>query len=526
MDRTGKSAFLRFGRIGFIFLVWLITGLACNYPQPAAQPSNLPGDALRKTLSAQGSAAGSPIAVITTTPLSGNPAVTGTSSPPSPGGIFEYTTRPGDTLTGLQSRFATPLEQYLVSQGLPVTGYLPGGGLLTIPDVLSDISALTPASLLLPDSEAINSPTSAGFDVNQFVQDAGGFLSSYQEIVDGSPASGAEIVQRVAIESSVSPRLLLAFLEFRTDPSGQGTGWVYGQPRPGANLDNPLGFAVPGRKGLYQEMVMAATHLNIGYYGWREGTNVEIRYSDGKTARLHPLLNPGSAGLQNLFAKLYEPGPWQEALYGQENFIARYLQMFGDPWQRAARIDPLLPESLSQPVLELPFAPGERWSFSGGPHPAWNTGSPRGALDFSPVTGEATCAVSKAWARASAPGVVTRASHNVVALDLDGDGNEQTGWVLVYVHLANKGLINEGSFVSLDDPLGHPSCERGQSTGKHVHLARKYNGEWLSVNGPVPFILSGWQAVAGPHDYQGDLIKGDQVVNANVSGARISIIQR
>jgi hypothetical protein len=122
--------------------------------------------------------------------------------------------------------------------------------------------------------------------------------------------------------------------------------------------------------------------------------------------------------------------------------------------------------------------------------------------------------------------VIVRAAHNVVALDLDGDGNEGTGWVLVYVHLATSELIQDGSVVSLDDPLGHPSCERGKSTGKHVHLARKYNGEWLSAGSPVPFILSGWQVVVGERNYQGDLVKGAQVISANPSGARQSVIQR
>jgi LasA protease len=136
------------------------------------------------------------------------------------------------------------------------------------------------------------------------------------------------------------------------------------------------------------------------------------------------------------------------------------------------------------------------------------------------------CAVSKAWARASAPGVIARAAYNVVALDMDGDGFEQTGWVLVYVHLASSELVEEGKVVTVDEALGHPSCERGQSTGKHVHLARKYNGEWLSSDGALPFILSGWRVVAGPSNYQGTLVQGDQVVSANPSGARSSIINR
>jgi LasA protease len=526
MARLNTARCSRFERIGLFLLLVILPGLACNYPSPSDTGSNLPGAALRQTLSSEETASG--ILMPTITGVSGEhtPPATEIPTPYSDIDIFYYTTRSGDTLDGLQARFAAPLEQYLVSQGLPTAGFIPIGVELAIPNVLDPGKDLTPASLLLPDSEAIYSPTSTDFNVRQFVQDAGGYLNAYQENVDGIPMSGAEIVQRVANESSVNPRLLLAFLEFRTDPQRTGTGWVTGQPAPGSNLNTPLGFAVPGHYGLYQKLVMAATHMNIGYYGWREGTNIELRYANGKTARIHPLLNPGSAGLQNLFAKLYEPGPWQEALYGQENFMTRYQQMFGDPWQRAAMIGPLLPDGLTQPVLELPFAAGERWSLSGGPHPAWNTGSPRGALDFSPVTGEAVCAVSKAWATASTPGTVVRAAYNVVALDMDGDGLEQTGWVLVYVHLAGRELVEQGKTVAQDEPLGHPSCERGQSTGKHVHIARKYNGEWLAADSPIPFVLSGWKVEAGPRNYEGNLVNGDEVVSANPSGTRSSVFSR
>jgi hypothetical protein len=53
-------------------------------------------------------------------------------------------------------------------------------------------------------------------------------------------------------------------------------------------------------------------------------------------------------------------------------------------------------------------------------------------------------------------------------------------------------MIAEGTLVEQGDALGHPSCEGGRSTGKHVHLARKYNGEWIAADGPIPFVLSGW----------------------------------
>jgi len=54
----------------------------------------------------------------------------------------------------------------------------------------------------------------------------------------------------------------------------------------------------------------------------------------------------------------------------------------------------------------------------------WISGTPRGALGLSPITGGHPCDVSPTWATASAPGLVVRAADNAVALDLDGDGRE------------------------------------------------------------------------------------------------------
>ena len=126
----------------------------------------------------------------------------------------------------------------------------------------------------------------------------------------------------------------------------------------------------------------------------------------------------------------------------------------------------------------------------------------------------------------SASGTIVRAADNAVALDLDGDGRESTGWVLVYLHLAEDGLILPGAQVVTGSPLGHPSCEGGRSTGKHVHLARKFNGEWLEADGPVPMVLSGWQAVADERNYYGSLLRGEEVVTSDSSGRSGSTIMR
>jgi murein DD-endopeptidase MepM/ murein hydrolase activator NlpD len=456
------------------------------------------------------------------TPISAEYPLSATSPTPypaSPGVFYDYASRSGDTLEALAGRFGVEPNQITSVQPIPRTGFISPGQILSIPNAL-DSEALSPATLLLPDSELVYSPSALDFDTAAYVAQAGGHLSSYQETLPtGDVLSGAAIVQRVATELSVNPRLLLALLEYRS-------GWVFGMPANETARIYPIGFQIPGRSGLYQEVMVAATQLNLAYYGWRGGTFMELRFSNGEKLRLDPTLNAGTVALLHLFALLTRRTGWLEALYRPNGFASRYTQMMGDAWGRASAVEPLFPAGLEQPALELPFAPGEPWSLTAGPHEAWNAGTPRGALDFSPVTGEPVCAVSRAWATASAVGVIARSAEHAVALDLDSDGYEATGWVLVYYHLAGDDIVKFGRRVRLDDPLGHPSCEGGRATGKHVHLARKYNGEWLAADGPLPFVLGGWRAYAAERDYHGRLVNGEQVVTSDPGGGFSSSISR
>ena len=428
---------------------------------------------------------------------------------------FLYATRSGDTLTALALRFGVEASQILADTPLTPTGYLPIGLVLRIPNVLEE---MTPSGELLPDSEVVYSPASEDFDVTAFIASAGGYLSRFREALeDGTELSGAEVVQRVAVENSINPRLLLALLEFRA-------GWVYGIPQDADARTYPLGFSIPDRPGLYQELSVASSQLARGYYGWRLGSLTETRPDDGGTVRWNPKLNAGSVAVLHVFALLSGTNRWLDQVVGPQAFPALYTAMFGEV--RARVIDPLLPPDLAQPTLELPFAAGEGWSLTAGPHPAWTAGTPRGALDLSPITAEDPCAVSFRWVIASAPGVIARARDNAVVLDLDGDGRESTGWVLQYYHLAEAGMIAPGTRVAAGDRLGHPSCEGGRSTGKHVHVVRRYNGEWLAADGPVPFVLSGWRAVADARNYYGELVRGAERVTSDSSGQQGSTIWR
>jgi LysM repeat protein len=427
-----------------------------------------------------------------------------------------YWTQPGDTLYALAVRFGVSPDQ--IGPAQPASVLLLPGQQLTIPNLLGDPPY---PSALLPDSTVIYSPEAAGFSIDAYISQMGGYLSTYREEVESDEwLSGSEIVRRVALETSVNPKVLLAFLEFRS-------GWVRGQPADPSQVDYPIGFCVPGYQGLYLELSLAAKHLNIGYYGWREGTLTELVFPDYSRVRISPGLNAGSVAMQTLTSKFYrQQGDWLEALHGSQSLLALYGQMFGNPWLSATRVEPLFPPGLVQPTLELPFAAGALWSLTAGPHLAWNTGTPRGALDFAPITGELPCTVSNAWVTAPAPGLVVRSERGVVALDLDGDGLEQTGWVLVFMHVAEQDRVAPGTWVETNAPLGHPSCEGGQATGTHVHLARKYNGEWLAAGGPLPMVLSGWVAHAGEKPYDGTLEKDGKIVSARPDGSSGSTIIR
>lgn len=513
-----------------ILLFCVLPILACNFPFPMrspGQPLNL-----QNTLTAmavQQPEIETPIPdheedqssnVEDLTPIA-QAGITSVQKPEPPlldadGNYYTYQSQPGDTLLAVAKRFGVETSRILISEPLQEEVLLPPGTELAIPNQLGDPSY---AEILLPDSEVVNSPSTLTLNIKEFINDAGGYLNEHQEMVNGRWMSGVDIVTKVSFENSINPRLLLALLEMRS-------GWVYGDLVDSEQLAYPVGFYVPDYKGLYYELVLTATHLGVGYYGWRSGDKVSLSFQDGGWLRLGPGLNPGTVALQTMLSKISTRDEWQKILYADNEFSELYARMFGDPWSRTAISETLLPADLVQPELELPFLPGERWSFTGGPHRSWNAGSPRGALDFSPVTGEPACTTSRAWVTASASGVITRVGDNVLALDLDGDGQEQTGWVLVYLHIVTEDDTLVGKSVAVDDQLGHPSCERGNSTGTHVHIARKYNGEWIPAGEPIPFTLGGWETQVGQRNYQGSLTKGDQTIIANPGGPSSSLIIR
>jgi len=74
--------------------------------------------------------------------------------------------------------------------------------------------------------------------------------------------------------------------------------------------------------------------------------------------------------------------------------------------------------------------------------------------------------------------------------------------------------------------IGHPSCEGGPASGTHLHIARKYNGEWIGAAGPLPFKMDGWTPHTGFRPYEGTLNREGQVVVASPYTPADSFISR
>jgi murein DD-endopeptidase MepM/ murein hydrolase activator NlpD len=150
--------------------------------------------------------------------------------------------------------------------------------------------------------------------------------------------------------------------------------------------------------------------------------------------------------------------------------------------------------------------------------------APWAALDFAPPSEAGGCGISTEPTTAVADGLVVRDGNGILVLDLDQDGDEHTGWVVFYLHIANKGRVPVGTTVRAGDPLGFPSCEGGRSTGTHIHIARKFNGEWIIADGVIPFDMGGWTPLRGEEPYEGWLVRDDVMVLANVNPDNRSVI--
>jgi len=424
----------------------------------------------------------------------------------------EYTVQPGDTLSGIATANGISLEMLLSANNFPDPNALSVGQVINLPAPPKD---QTPDFKIIPDSRLVRAPGSKSFDVDSFVRQQPGYIHLATDVVSDQLLTASEVVQRVSLEYSVDARLLLALLEYKsswlTQLEHDDTAKLY----PMEGQASPPGF---DRFGLYRQLAWAANQLNAGYYGWKYRAWTTVEFEDGIRLLYAPGLNAGTVAVQYFLSQNTSYASWEQSV-SVAGLYRTYVAYFGDPFSSV--IDPLIPPSLFQPTLTLPFLQGQTWLFTGGWHGGWGSGSAWSAVDFAPPDdhpeGSPLCYISDNWATAVAPGVIARSREGSVILDLDMDGDESTGWTILYLHMATDGRAPEGATVSPGDLIGKPSCEGGFSNATHIHIARRYNGEWIPVFCDLcqpgfetpPFVMSGWTFYGLTNqEYQGYMTNG------------------
>ncbi len=372
-----------------------------------------------------------------------------------------------------------------------------------------------PSFEIIPDSELVFSPSTVGFNLHSFIQSNDGFLKDYEEEVNGAKLDGSEILARISREYSLNPCLLLAVLEYQSH-------WVT-QRDTKLQPDNPLVLQDEAQRGLYHQLSWAANTLNRGYYLHRVNALKQFTARDGQVIIPSPAISSGTISVEYLFSQLLGFHDWELAV-SPLGFYTVYDHLFGDPFAEAIAV--LLPVDLKQPTMQLPFAAGEVWNFTSGPHSAWGDGAAWAALDFAPPGQRYGCFESYDWVLAVADGLIVRAENGMVVLDLDGDGYEQTGWTVLYQHIAAQDRVPYGTQVEAGDHIGHPSCEGGPASGSHVHLARRYNGEWIPADQNLPFNLDGWISHGIGKEYDGTLTRNGIIIEAHAYYAPQNQIER
>src|SRR5512139_4094785 len=162
------------------------------------------------------------------TPLAAAAAL-GTSEPTplptrpnfKPGELVDYTAQTGDTVPALAARFNTTVSEIMQANPLIPTDAttMPPGLPMKIPIYFRSLWG-SPLQII-PDSAFVNGPAQIGFNTSAYVTTQPGWLEGYWTYAAGRNRTGAEIVDYIAANWSISPRLLLAILEYKAGALSQ-----------------------------------------------------------------------------------------------------------------------------------------------------------------------------------------------------------------------------------------------------------------------------------------------------------------
>ncbi|HEY3418134.1 MAG TPA: LysM peptidoglycan-binding domain-containing protein [Armatimonadota bacterium] len=209
--------------------------------------------------------------------------------------VETYTIQAGDTLAKIAQRYQVSLQALLAVNPSANPDLVYAGTVLTIPTPSPDDDSSS--FKVIPDSELVYGPRAADFDTAGFIKKSGGLLATYHETVDDFDTYGPQIVDRIAHEYSVNPRLLLAVLEYTSH-------WVTESNPTVTPRDYPMGYVDSGHVGLFRQLSWTANALNYGFYLWQANGLSILAMPSGEVVPLSPTVNAGTVGVQYLYASL------------------------------------------------------------------------------------------------------------------------------------------------------------------------------------------------------------------------------
>jgi hypothetical protein len=155
----------------------------------------------------------------TATPEYKEPTATSTPDIPLPelfsnfSNKFFYIVQTGDTAQAIANRFGTALSKISGLNDPESENFLK-------PDTLVMVDApkrkFSSGMRILPDEYVVMGYPSIGYDLAYEVQQAGGYLSGYSEYTSSGTLTGTEIIEKVALDYSISPIILMELLEYKS----------------------------------------------------------------------------------------------------------------------------------------------------------------------------------------------------------------------------------------------------------------------------------------------------------------------
>lgn len=364
---------------------------------------------------------------------------------------------------------------------------------------------LTGVLTILSDGQFVYGPNVAGFDLAAYLNQNSSTLAYLAQDLDDK-----------ASYYSINPRVLLTILEIR---SGAVTTRIsLTQDR----LDRIVGYQdIVGYDAQLFELgqtLMEAYYDRL--YAETPGQDlvIPLTLQDGETVSVSSNTNAATLAILTALAPVSSQRQWQTltSIHDPGGFFHTYRRLFpdSDPLDSSNKV--ITPDAPPSALLKLPFACGDTWNFSGGPHDndgSCSGGDPYSAVDFAPGVGYCVIPGDR-WIVSPAAGTVTQVNCGGCQIRI----SHQDGWGSYYYHVANP-QVSSGQGVSQDQHIGNPStmpvcggdcggCD-GNATGTHVHYALTYNGAFVVIEGTA---FEGWVVHGTTTCYGGYLEKNGQQI--------------